>query len=396
MSSVGLGFLAYSAGLFLASPLLLSLAHSRTLESLPASVILSTEIVGEVLLEGSPPVADIQTPALLPPSLLPSPVLAATILVSPTGVDAPDRGIGGRPLRTVSQALQRARPGDVIEVQAGEYQEHIVTTTAGQAQQPITLRAQGRVVFKGDQKHGRLMEVRHDYYDISGFEFTNADILLWLEGARYAKITNNYFHEAQGECVRFKYHSTHNLFAHNRVEFCGREDFGGGGDGKNGEGLYLGTAPEQLDRNPTPETDQTNANTIRANTFNTRGNECVDIKEGASENVVEFNDCTGQRDSESGGFDARGSGNIFRYNTSYGNLGAGIRFGGDEESDGINNQAYGNELYQNENVAIKVMRLPQGLICGNKVSANESGFSNNKSIQNPACPFPLSPPGRPS
>ena len=69
-------------------------------------------------------------------------------------------------------------------------------------------------------------------------------------------------------------------------------------------------------------------------TFDTQGNECVDIKEGATANVVEHNDCTGQKDPESAGFDSRGSGNVFRFNASYANLGAGVRLGGDSEADG--------------------------------------------------------------
>ena len=51
----------------------------------------------------------------------------------------------------------------------------------------------------------------------------------------------------------------------------------------------------------------------------------LDIKEGSSFNIVEYNKCTGQRDPNSGGLDSRGNDNIFRYNEIYDNLGAGVR-----------------------------------------------------------------------
>ena len=54
---------------------------------------------------------------------------------------------------------------------------------------------------------------------------------------------------------------------------------------------------------------------IHHNNFDTKGNEAVDIKEGAMYNIVEYNTVTGQKDPDSGGLDSRGDKNIFRYNT---------------------------------------------------------------------------------
>jgi hypothetical protein len=70
----------------------------------------------------------------------------------------------------------------------------------------------------------------------------------------------------------------------------------------------------------------------------------------------------------------------------YENAGAGIRLGGDGAADGINNQVYGNVLEGNRGAALKVMRLPQGLICGNAARNNAGGVSREPSIQNGVCP----------
>lgn len=322
---------------------------------------------------------------------------ATTLYVSPTGADAAQCGAQTKPCRTISHTLGRAKPGTTIIVLEGTYGEYLVTKTNGKPDRPITLRAEGSVVLTGDEAHGRIFELKHDYYSITGFEFSGAekqkDKLLWLQEADHNTMANNFFHHAQGECVRAKYHSSDNVFSRNRLEYCGQLDFGGGGTGKNGEGIYIGTAPEQLFMNPTPETDDSNDNVVRNNSFATFGNECVDIKEGSGRNLIEFNDCTGQLDPKSGGFDSRGNNNTFRYNKSYSNVGAGIRFGGDTVIDGINNEAYGNEITDNQGYALKVMRLPQGLICGNVAEANAAGFSNESLIENAPCDFPLLAPG---
>jgi hypothetical protein len=109
---------------------------------------------------------------------------------------------------------------------------------------------------------------------------------------------------------------------------------------------------------------------IHDNIINTQGNECVDIKEGSSNNLVENNKCTGQKDKESAGLDSRGNDNFFIKNESYGNVGAGIRLGGDKDSDGINNVLKENYLHNNEGGGIKLQRVPQKQICANRFLDN--------------------------
>jgi hypothetical protein len=172
-----------------------------------------------------------------------------------------------------------------------------------------------------------------------------------------------------------RYQAQRNEIAHSSIENCGIYDFVYKDGGKNGEGVYIGTAPEQLGRRGVPDNavDRSDANWIHHNTFNTRGNECVDIKEGSSGNVVEHNHCTGQRDKKSAGLDSRGSDNVFRYNVVYGNRGAGVRLGGDEDNDGIRNSVYSNTLHNNQVGSLKIQRGPQGRICGNAVGGKRAG-----------------------
>ena len=198
---------------------------------------------------------------------------------------------------------------------------------------------------------------------------------------------------AGGECVRLRYFAQDNEIAHNTITSCGVHDFRFKDGGKNGEGVYIGTAPEQLKdkKNPTTDPDQSNNNWIHHNNFNTQGNECVDIKEAASGNVIEHNICTGQKDKESGGMDSRGNANIFRNNEIFGCAGAGIRLGGDTKADGIKNIIYENTISNNKAGAVKVMQQPQGKICGNSLSSNKKGACVGKyaSLVDPISQCPL-------
>jgi hypothetical protein len=284
----------------------------------------------------------------------------------------------------ISDKLKALQPGDTLTIHEGTYNEYLTTSVNGTVEKPITIKGEGNVILRGSGDNGRLFQLFHDHYIIEGIKFTNADKLLYAQEADNSIIRNNEFYQGYGECVRLKYLSSGNVFENNLVHDCGVGSFVQKDGDKNGEGVYIGTASEQLYKNPTKVRDESNDNIIRNNTFNTQGNECIDIKEAATGNIVEGNSCTGQKDTESGGMDSRGSGNTFRNNKIYGNLGAGIRFGGDKSSDGVNNNAYGNTITDNKGYAIKAMRWPQGKICGNTHSGNKA-FTNESRLKDVAC-----------
>lgn len=52
---------------------------------------------------------------------------------------------------------------------------------------------------------------------------------------------------------------------------------------------------------------------ISGNNIETHGNECVEVKEGSSGNILEYNVCTYQQDSNSGCYTSRGDANTIRY-----------------------------------------------------------------------------------
>ncbi len=180
---------------------------------------------------------------------------------------------------------------------------------------------------------------------------------------------------AAGECVRLRYFARDDVLVGNTIRTCGVADFRFGGGDKNGEGIYIGTADDQLKdgRNPTSDRDESRGNLVRGNLIDTQGAECVNIKETSTGNTIESNTCTGQRDPNSGGLNVQGNDNVLRDNEVYGNVGAGIRLGGATRTDGIGNDVYDNVLRDNETAGLKVMASPQGKVCGNTFSGNGGG-----------------------
>jgi hypothetical protein len=265
----------------------------------------------------------------------------------------------------------------------GRYFEDVRTVRNGALGAPIVITGSRNSVVHGAGST-RVIQVSHSFIEVHGFTIDGRhaakdekksyrDKLLYVmsetsgRGVQGMRVVGMNFRNGGGECLRLRYHAQNNEVAHSNFQNCGVHDFRFKDGGKNGEGIYIGTSPKQLGKFGAPDRsiDQSSGNWIHNNTFDTRGNECVDIKEGSSGNVVERNRCTGQRDKNSAGLDSRGSGNVFRYNAVYGSKGAGVRLGG-HGNEGVANHVYGNRLVRNEVGGVKVMRGPQGYICGNK------------------------------
>jgi len=313
--------------------------------------------------------------------------------VSTTGSDTNPGTDSAKPFKTIQKAIDNAQPGDVINLSSGTYMQDFITKRNGEQSLPITIKGSSTAIVKGGG-NGRIIEINHDYIILQGFTVDGLfgssssssgyrDKLIYFQGkeakagVKGAKVLNMSLKNAGGECVRFRYFAENNEVSGNTITNCGVFDFKFSGGGKNGEGVYIGTAPEQLadGKNPTTDRDLSNNNWVHHNTFNTQGNECVDIKEASSGNIIENNKCTGQKDSNSAGLDSRGNDNIFRSNESYGNRGAGIRIGGDTSRDGAGNHIYKNNIYNNASGGIKFMRTPQGQVCSNTFSGNTVGDS---------------------
>lgn len=314
--------------------------------------------------------------------------------VSPNGNDGNNGLAPETAVSTIQHALQLAQPGDVVHLAAGDYYQDIVSVRSGSSTAPITLIGPKDAVIRGGG-NGRIFAINHDYLTLDGFTLDGLhgdpanpsgyrDKLLYVHGQQPRRgvvglrVLNMTFANAGGECVRLRYFVQNSEIANSTFRNCGVHDFLFNAGGKNGEGIYVGTSSTQWGdgKNPTADPDESNNNWIHHNVIVTQGNECVEVKEGASGNIIEYNDCSGQRDPNSGGFGLRGSGNILRHNRSYGNVGAGVRIGGHEVNGilyGQDNDIYNNEIFGNQVGGIKFQVDNQGMVCGNQMFDNNGG-----------------------
>ena len=288
----------------------------------------------------------------------------------------------------LQDAVNDAKASDVVCLAGGEYQleDTVLIRTSGERDSPITLRSapgEAAIIIGPDSDPG-IELVRANWWVLTDLEFTGGDILLRLNGSRDNEITRTYFHDAGGECVRIRDQSQRNRFTDNVVVTCGLEGFNLEEDSKNGEGVYIGTAPEQRERIG-GEPDQSNENVIEGNWFHTNAAEAVDIKEDSEFNVVRDNIGVGSRDPDGGIFGSRGDNNQFLYNEAFGGAGAGFRTGGDavaagehgqveDRFYGKNNVLRGNDARENENYGYRFMAWPQDVDCTNTGSGNGEGL----------------------
>lgn len=258
-------------------------------------------------------------------------------------------------------ALAVAQPGDIIRI-SGTIEGGIVITKSGT--RDAMIRIVGGTIKGGST--GRLVEIRDSQwlrFDNVTFDATGADSAVYILNSDDNGFVGITLKNAGGECFRIKAGSQNNTLLSSRIESCGRTKWNPPTE-KTAEGVYIGTAPEQIAFNVNEATkstatdksgyfanpDNSNQNLINNNTIipaypeNTKGNECVDIKEGAQYNMIIDNICSGQLDKNSGGMESRGEYNIFIHNTFNATIcGAGIRLGGDDKQ----TQGVGNFIIEN-------------------------------------------------
>ncbi|MDY7105098.1 MAG: right-handed parallel beta-helix repeat-containing protein [Actinomycetota bacterium] len=285
--------------------------------------------------------------------------------------DEDGAGTEDDPLPSVQEALDLAGPGTLIRIEPGTYHETLRTVRDGSPEAPIRLVGDDAKI-DGDGG-GRLVHIRHDHIRLENLDLGDAGIVVLVEGATDVQLRGNRVHDAAGECIRIRQESADVVVAANVVEGCGLSDFDLDDDEKNGEGIYVGTAPEQTDG----ERDGTARTVVVDNRIEAPA-ECVDVKEGAVDTLVEHNFCTGSQDPIGGGLSSRGIGTVFRANISTANDGSGIVLTGDTDADGTGTVVVDNVLVGNDGWGIKVVNGPQELLCGNRLTFNAEGPTTNR------------------
>ncbi|WP_456456701.1 right-handed parallel beta-helix repeat-containing protein [Thermovibrio sp.] len=309
------------------------------------------------------------------------------IFVSPNGKDTNEGFSPKEPLKTIEKALKKAQPGDTIVLMTGTYHENVKITKSGLAGKPITIVGEPGAEIRGNwKKGGRIIDITASYIHLINLNIDGKitdgiyhDKLIYIHGSyrkhlKGIKILRNTLKNALGECLRIKF-TDNSTISWNSISHCGIRDFVYHRGKQNGEGIYVGTAPEQ-----TPGKPDTTKNIYIFNNFiATYGAECVDVKEGTTNIYIKDNLCTQEKAPHVGGISVRGNGSYIIGNIVYNNEGAGIRLGGDTKNFGINNTVIDNYLTENKFAGIKIMVSPQKVIKDNIIKGEKREIYKPKS-----------------
>ena len=298
--------------------------------------------------------------------------------VSPEGSDKGD-GSPGRPFKSIKMALRSAASGDEVRLTKGDHEGGFRTQTAG-----VTISGRPDAVVRCSPNH-RGIEVLHDDTHLRGFTLERADIGIWLSGVSKCVVEDLTLREMAGEGIRLKNQSCNNVIRRCVFERMGRTGFDVAKGKKNGEGVYIGTAPEQREKNDPPDVpDRCLRNVVEDCTFQTEAAEAVDIKEDSEQNIVRR--CSGRdsRDPEGAIFGSRGDSNRFEACVARDGRGHGFRFGGDTVPAGkfgqTEHRVYGMNNVMRDCVAennarygVAEMVRPQDIDASNRFKDNSQG-----------------------
>lgn len=95
-----------------------------------------------------------------------------SIFVSTDGKDE-NPGTQQEPLASIQTAIDRAQPGDTIQVASGEYREFLITKRSGEPGKPITIIGPADAVIRPprDVPESRVFAIVHSYIHLHGLTF---------------------------------------------------------------------------------------------------------------------------------------------------------------------------------------------------------------------------------
>lgn len=302
------------------------------------------------------------------------------------------------PKDSIQDAVDKAQPGDTIVLGDGTYDQDFKSARDGEPDKRITITGSRKAIVNGN-KDSRMIEINHSHITLDGFTADGkknggkksedyVDKCVYIigqtkpsvvraNGAEYESsldgmvVSDMHIVDCGGECLRLRSFITNAEVVGNKIEGCGRHDFMFPSSTVNGEAIYVGTSSNQWDdgKNSRSGPDLTKYVWIHENEIDSQGNECVDVKEGTTDVLVEYNVCTDQRDGNSAGLDSRTDDIIFRYNEVIGCDGAGVRIGGhtiDGKVYGLNNEVYGNMFSDTKYSSVKLETGDAHTLCENE------------------------------
>lgn len=288
------------------------------------------------------------------------------------------------PIRHVSaeadfqQTLDAAEPGQTITVPDGITAGRFVLTSSGTEEKPILITGTRAAVLQGEgwEHSGYGLHLQNvSWVELEGFTITDSQKGVVCDGCSHITLRKLEVHTTGHEAIHLRSHTTDSL-----VDDCDIHDTGLDRD-KFGEGVYIGSAVSNWERYTDGKPDESHRNTVRGNRFWATASECIDIKEGTRDGLVENNSFDGADMTGADSWvDVKGTGYTIRNNNGVNAPEDGFQthvidgLGGDANvfegnTAEVNGPGFGFYIHDPETTG-------NSIDCSNVVTSAESGFSN--------------------
>jgi len=199
---------------------------------------------------------------------------------SPACSDNVSNGMEAKPWCSINYGIGRIAGGDTLYVKAGTYREDIyIANPAGTASYDTIIKAYpGHTVLLngGGVNTGRIKIANTNHITFDGFIITNYNQGLFIENADNITIQNCIIYNVGQEGLHIRLNSSYITVQNCLIHDTRAWQY-------NGEGIYIGTAATS-----TP-LDNTHHIAIRNNTIYNTNDECIEIKPGTHDCVIEGN-----------------------------------------------------------------------------------------------------------
>jgi hypothetical protein len=185
----------------------------------------------------------------------------------------------------LQQALDDARPGQLIRLADGRYEGGFVATAEGTPDSPIRLCGSRDAVLDGGDIDGdyTLHLSGASYWQVSGFTVTGGQKGVMVDAGVGNRIEGLLVTSMGDEAIHLRTHSTDNVVVGNTIRDTGLRK------PKFGEGVYIGSAESNWCQLTDCEPDRSDGNLVEGNDIAGTTAEAVDIKEGTSDGVLRGN-----------------------------------------------------------------------------------------------------------
>jgi parallel beta-helix repeat protein len=185
-------------------------------------------------------------------------------------------------------ALSNAKPGQTIVLASGTYLGAFTSTASGTSAQPITLKGPKDAIVRNDKSTGKnygLYLNTVNYWVIDGFTVNNSQKGIVLDASNFNILRNLTVHDVEDEAIHFRSSSSNNTLENSRVFNTGRVQPG------FGEAVYIGSAKSNWSKyGNTNGIDASHNNKILNNELGPNITaECIDVKEGTRNGLIQGN-----------------------------------------------------------------------------------------------------------